>query len=67
MMTLYKRLSIEAVKNNLTEVNLAKEMNMSKVTLNKIKNGYKPSLSTYYKISKFLNEDAETVLNYPLK
>lgn len=64
--TLYEYLENQAIIDNITNVELAKRLDISYPTFANIKKR-KPSRKTYHKIAEYLNIDVETlVFNFPI-
>jgi len=64
--TLYEYLENQAIIEDITNVELAKRLDISYPTFANIKKR-KPSRQTYHKLSKYLDIDVATLIyNYPI-
>lgn len=66
VITLNQLIKMEAVKRNLSLIDLANEMGIKYPTLVNTSNR-KPKLETYLKISKYLDIDLDQLVKYPIK
>lgn len=57
-----KKLRIEAVEQNLSQIELMKKTGISRATLSKVYNGGSCSLNTAFKICKALNIDLDELV-----